>query len=296
MLNIEQQIVLSERSTTLQEMIGNEPDNSLYKYFLEDSNIASDQKAQIVYSNYDSLAWGEVAKHLTSQKVRRIGIKTFPQVGAIGFFTLLNEERSKILAPVHVKSKKYTAPSIVVTELDTTLQIVISPPIDYGADDNDDIFSDGNDIFDDGDGGTINSKIKYVCHRVILRLNQFAHEYITYENVIEVPKPITTGTYDIYCVGYIHEGEAVSEDSNHVYLDIVGTQEDWPGPQENSDIFIKDLEITADNKVRFMRSDGFTKDSDNSVDFTGYATTQQVKQQISEAIQQAIQDSWEASY
>ena len=264
MLNIEQQIVLSERSTTSQEMIGNEPDNSLYKYFLEDNNSASDQKAQIVYSNYDSLVWGEVAKHLTSQKVRRIGIKTFPQVGAIGFFTLLNEERSKILAPVHHKVTKYASPIFTFEETDTTFIFHCSSPKD----------------------------VSYACYRIILRLDKFAHEYVTYEETLEVPKPATTGTYDIYCVGYVHEGEAVSEDSTHYSVDVVGTQEDWPGPQENSDIFVKDIEITEANKVRFIRSDGFDKTSDNTVNFTGYATTQQ----LTEAIQAAISDSWEASY
>ena len=244
--------------------IAMEPKSDIYQYYVN-NNRTGDKQSHTEYSVYDNLPWSKEAKHLTSQKVKRIGIKHFPQIGAIGFFTLLHEERSKILAPIHVKSKKYTAPSIVVTELDTTLQIVISPPIDYGADDNDDIFSDGSDIFDDGDDGTINSKIKYVCHRVILRLDQFAHEYITYENVIEVPKPQTTGTYDIYCVGYIHEGEAVSEDSNHVYLDIVGTQEDWPGPMEGSDLYITDVEVTDENKVHIRRSDGFQKDSDNPI-------------------------------
>ena len=93
-------------------------------------------------------------------------------------------------------------------------------------------------------------------------------------------------------MGYIHAGEAVSEDSTHYSVDVVGTQEDWPGPQENSDIFVRDIEITEENKVRFISSDGFDKTSDRGVDFTGYATTQQ----LTEAIQQAIQDSWEASY
>ena len=107
-----------------------------------------------------------------------------------------------------------------------------------------------------------------------------------------MPKPLTTGTYDIYCVGYIHEGEAVSEDSNHVYLNVVGTQEDWPGPTEGSDIFVTDIEVTEENKVHIKRSDGFEKTSEASVNFSGYATTEQ----LTEAIQQAIQNSWEASY
>ncbi len=244
--------------------IAMEPDASIFQYYIA-NNRAGDKESDIVLGSYDDIKWGLPATHLTTQKVKNIGIKSFPQVGAIGFFTFLNEERSKILAPIHVKSKKYTAPSINVIENDTTLTIVISPPIDYGADESDDLFSDGSDIFDDGDGGTVNEKIKYICHRVILRLDQFALEYVTYENILEVDKPATTGTYDIYCVGYIHEGEAVSEDSNHVYIDIVGSQTDWPGPVEGSDLYITDVEVTDENKVHIRRSDGFQKDSDNLI-------------------------------
>lgn len=247
--------------------IAMEPDASIFQYYIE-NNRAGDKESDIVLGSYDNVKWQLPATHLTTQKVKNIGIKSFPQVGAIGFFTFLNEERSKILAPIHVKSKKYTAPSINVIENDTTLTIVISPPIDYGVDESDevnDIFSDGHENFDDGDGGTVNEKIKYICHRVILRLDQFALEYVTYENTLEVDKPATTGTYDIYCVGYIHEGEAVSEDSNHVYLDITGTRDTWPGPVEGSDLFITDVEVTDENKVHIRRSDGFQKDSDNLI-------------------------------
>lgn len=264
MLTWETKINTTPTVTTKTAHMAEEPDSNLWEYYV-DADLASDRSSLITLGNYVDPQWSVPARHLTSQKVKRIGIKHFPQVGAIGFFTFLNEERSKILAPIHVKSKKYTAPSINVIENDTTLTIVISPPIDYGADESDDLFSDGSNIFDDGDGGTVNEKIKYICHRVILRLDQFALEYVTYENILEVDKPATTGTYDIYCVGYIHEGEAVSEDSNHVYLDITGAREDWPGPVEGSDLYITDVEVTDENKVHIRRSDGFQKDSDNTI-------------------------------
>lgn len=259
MLTWETQINTTPTVTTKAAHMAEEPDSNLWEYYI-DADRTSDRSSLITLGNYIDPQWKASSKHLTSQKVKNIGIKSFPQVGAIGFFTFLNEERSKILAPIHVKSKKYTAPSINVIENDTTLTIVISPPIDYGVDD-----SGGSDIFDDGDGGTINEKIKYICHRVILRLDQFALEYVTYENILEVDKPVTTGTYDIYCVGYIHEGEAVSEDSNHVYLDITGTYDTWPGPVEGSDLYITDVEVTDENKVHIRRSDGFQKDSDNII-------------------------------
>lgn len=264
MLTWETKINTTPTVTTKAAHMAEEPNSNLWEYYV-DADLASDRSSLITLGNYVDPHWSVPSRHLTSQKVKRIGIKHFPQVGAIGFFTYLNEERSKILAPVHVKTKKYTAPSITVTENETSLIVVISPPIDYGADKSDDLFSDGSDIFDDGDNGEVNTKLKYICHRVIVRLDKFAIEYITYENTIDIPKPVTTGTYDIYCVGYIHEGEAVSEDSNHVYVDIAGSQTDWPGPMEGSDLYITDVEVTDENKVHIRRSDGFQKDSDNLI-------------------------------
>lgn len=271
MLTWETQINTTPTVTTKAAHMAEEPDSNLWEYYI-DADLASDRSSLITLGNYVDPHWSVPARHLTSQKVKRIGIKHFPQVGAIGFFTYLNEERSKILAPVHVKTKKYTAPSITVTENETSLIVVISPPIDYGADKSDDLFSDGSDIFDDGDNGEVNTKLRYICHRVIVRLDKFAIEYITYENTIDIPKPVTTGTYDIYCVGYIHEGEAVSEDSNHVFIDIAGTQDTWPGPVEGSDLYITDVEVTDENKVHIRRSDGFQKDSDNTIPVPASAT------------------------
>lgn len=251
-------------------LIGNEPKNDIWQYYIE-NNRAACKKAQVTNANYDSLVWAVSPQTLPiQQRVRRIGIKTFPQVGAIGFFTLLNEERTKILAPIHTQTKKYNAPTLKVADNVSTLSFTISDPKNK-------------------DNATT---IKYICYRIILRLGDFAHEYITYEQSLEVPKPATTGTYDIYCVGYIHEGEAVSEDSNHISLAITGTQTAWPGPMEGADIFVTDIEITKENKVHIRRSDGFEKTSDTQVNFNGYATTEQ----LTEAIQAAIKDSWEASY
>lgn len=231
-------------------LIGNEPKNDIWQYYIE-NNRAACKKAQVTNANYDSLTWAVSPQTLPiQQRVRRIGIKTFPQVGAIGFFTLLNEERTKILAPIHTQTKKYNAPTLQVVDNGTTLSFTITDPKNTDS----------------------TTEIKYVCYRIILRLGDFAQEYITYEHSLEVDKPATTGTYDIYCVGYIHEGEAVSEDSNHVYLAITGTRDTWPGPVEGSDLFITDVEITDENKVHIRRSDGFQKDSDNLIPVPTAAT------------------------
>lgn len=236
MLTWETVLDTSPTSTTTSSYLAEEPNSNLWEYYI-DNDRALDRSALITMGDYTDPKWSKTANHLTSQEVKRIGIKHFPQIGAIGFFTFLHEERSKIIAPIHTQLKKYTAPSFEIEETDNTFIFHCTPPEDT----------------------------TYICYRIILRLGDFAVEYITYENTLEVTKPVTTGTYDIYCIGYIHEGEAVSEDSLHYYIDVEGTRSDWPGPMEGSDIFVTDIEITKDNKIHFTRSDGYKKDSDNVI-------------------------------
>lgn len=236
MLTWETIIDTTPESNTTAAHLAEEPDSNLWEYYIANDR-ATDRSALISMGDYSNPEWSKTAKHLTSQEVKRIGIKHFPQIGAIGFFTLLHEERSKILAPIHTKLKKYTAPIFLIEETDNTFIFHCASPKDT----------------------------TYICYRIVLRLGDFAIEYITYEDTLEVPKPVTTGTYDIYCIGYIHEGEAVSEDSLHYYKDVEGIRSDWPGPMEGSDIFVTDIEVTEDNKIHFTRSDGYKKDSDNVI-------------------------------
>lgn len=236
MLTWETIIDTTPESNTTAAHLAEEPDSNLWEYYIANDR-ATDRSVLISMGDYSNPEWSKTAKHMTSLEVKRIGIKHFPQIGAIGFFTLLHEERSKILAPIHTKLKKYTAPIFLIEETDNTFIFRCASPKDT----------------------------TYICYRIVLRLGDFAIEYITYEDTLEVPKPETTGTYDIYCIGYIHEGEAVSEDSLHYYKDVEGTRPDWPGPMEGSDIFVTDIEVTEDNKIHFTRSDGYKKDSDNVI-------------------------------
>lgn len=160
--------------------------------------VYDEKTKEYTYVDYDEVLWNKPKKRITSQKIDRLGLKAFPGIGAIAFYKLAYRNTSRILAPVNTKSTKYNAPTFTMEETDTTFIFHCSSPKD----------------------------VTYTCYRIILRLEKFAHEYVTYEETLEVPKPATTGTYDIYCVGYIHEGEAVSEDSTHYSVDVVGTQED----------------------------------------------------------------------
>lgn len=241
MLNWETVLDTTPNDETETTYIAMEPNNKLYQY-RRDADIALDRPTLVAQGDYSSLLWGADQQSLTTNnKVRRIGIKHFPQIGAIGFWTLLNEERSQILAPVHYEAAKYAKPNFTVEETSDTFIFHMGSPTD------------------------VSNSTKYKCFRIILRLGKFALEYVTYEETLEVPKPTTTGTYDIYCIGYVHEGEAVSEDSTHYYIDVAGTQTEWPGPDASSDLYVTDVEVTQENKINIRRSDGFTKDSDNII-------------------------------
>ena len=241
--------VETSKSTFLVE----EPNSTLYAYYLQE-NVTQDQNCLITLGDYSSPPWSDLKQSLTNKKVDRIGVIHFPQVGAMAFWSLLNEQKCQILAPVHHEVVKYPKPNFTVQETADSLIFHMSPPEEIH------VPADISHIVGD--------VTKYMCYRVVLRLDAFALEYITYEETLEVPKPATTGTYDIYCVGYIHEGEAVSEDSDHVELFIQGVQDTWPGPEASSDVCITDIAITEDNKIRVTRSDGHQITSDKAVNTT----------------------------
>lgn len=249
MLNWETILNTSPNEEVQTTHMAEEPNNKLYQYVKEDP-FTWDRFTQIDMGDYTNPSWGEKAQHLTTKKVRRIGIKHFPQTGAIGFWSLLNEQKSQILAPVHHEVQKYAKPNFRIEETAETLVFHISSPEDINVPSN---------LVD-----IVGSDVKYLCFRIILRLDAFALEYITYEETLEVPKPKTTGTYDIYCVGYIHEGEAVSEDSDHYALYIEGTRDTWPGPEGDIDLYLTEVDITATGKISVTRSDGFKQQTNNT--------------------------------
>lgn len=207
-LNFNQTIVLSGQygSSLVSDVhIGNEPANDIYQYYIEDNHTA-DKKSKVEMSNYE-LAWSIEARSLTSRSVKRIGIKTFPQVGAIGFYTFLNEARSKVVVPIHVEEKRYSSPSLSMYITGDKLNFTITDPEDTS----------------------------YICYRIIVRLGKFATEYITYDRHFSVDRPYLSGEYEIYCVGYMNEGEAVSEDSNYIVTYIEGSGID---PTPANDIYV----------------------------------------------------------
>lgn len=177
--------------------IANEPSNAINQFYLVDTR-AADKNSDIVLSNYNDLQWDGPNRSLTSKALKRFGIKSYPQQGAMAFYSLLHEERSFLLCPVFVESTRYTKPFFSIEQHDDSLTFHMKSPDD----------------------------ITYICWRVILRIGYEAFEYVTYEDTLTVENPYISGDYICYCVGYTGEGEAVSDDSDVIELTIVGSGDD----------------------------------------------------------------------
>jgi len=157
--------------------IGNEPEGQIIQYGINDE-LQVNEKTVPSLADYSALTWDYFTSLMTIQAVSRIGIKCFPQIGAIGFFRLKYESRSVIIAPIIIDEEYYQAPTL--------------------------------DINQDGVAGTITftfippSNVTYDCYRVVLRNGNFATEYVSYNTSLTINMP-KSGTYTISVMGYIDE-------------------------------------------------------------------------------------------
>ena len=176
----------------------NEPNNELVQYYIY-KNVAEDKATNLVYNNYTEAKWGNRKKRLTARNVSKLGVKAFPGTGAIAFFKYMYNGRSMILCPVNNNKTKFTSPILSMQNDTDSITFTITPPKD----------------------------ITYECYRIILEHEQFAYEYVTYELSLTIPKPDVKGNYNVYCIGYENEGEAISYDSNILDLSITSGQESF---------------------------------------------------------------------
>lgn len=204
-LKIDYDINLSDEAINIdplvveQGVVISETDSSLRMYYIHDSTT-SDKTSILTIADYGNLSFKDLTKHLTSRTVSKIGIKTFPGMGSYGFFRYKYEQRSVILCPINNNPTQFTAPMLTMeTTAGGKLKFTIKDPQD----------------------------ITYECYRIILRNERFALEYVTYNKTIEVPKPDVNGTYIIYCIGYVREGEHISFDSNVLNLIVTGGRESF---------------------------------------------------------------------
>lgn len=214
--------------------IGNEPNNDIIQYYIRaDNSMQEDKKSNIVLANYNDLAWGDKSRRLTARKIKDLGIKTFPTYGAIGFFTYKYIDKSIILCPVNVQTRQFTAPSLAMSVQANSLTFTITPPED----------------------------ITYECYRIILRCDAFAYEHITYDLSLTVPKPEVNGVYEIYCIGYENEGEAISFDSNILSLTITGGRDSF-APEASISYYTQEQiqAIIAALTDKYLREAAFVED------------------------------------
>ena len=177
-------------------------DGELVQYFI-DGNFARDKRTMLQLANYDSAKWDTLKRRLTARSVSKIGVKAFPGVGSIAHFKYLYNGRSMILCPVNYNKTKFTSPILSMQHSTNSITFTITPPKD----------------------------ITYECYRIILEHEQFAYEYVTYELSLTIPKPDVKGNYNIYCIGYENEGEAISYDSNIISFKVYTGKETFePDP------------------------------------------------------------------
>lgn len=235
--------------------IGHEPDKDVYQYYL-DGFVAGEKKATWDgLQPYADLSWGDPTNIVSRNRVEALGIKSFPKIGAIGFFKPIYSSSYRILAPIHTRRTRLESPTLQCKVSDQ-VHFTIVPPKD----------------------------ITYMCYRIVMRWGYFAIEYITYDLEFIVDKPITTGTYECYCIGYLGENDQTSDISNIVPIEIEGSQDNWPGPQLGADIYPTSAVFLPDGKLQINLSNSTKITTSNAATNDVYVTESELTKVISEAI------------
>lgn len=188
--------------TGSQPYMSHEEDSTIYNYYISDSK-AMDKSVANTLGNYDNITFTGEERHLTTRAVSKIGIKNFPGIGAIGFYKEAYRDDRGVLAPIHTKPDKRTAPLLVNAYIvDNKLRVIIMTAVD----------------------------VHYDCFRVIVMQDTFAFEYITYTTDCLLDMPTVKGAYRVYCIGYAEDTGVISEDSNERTLVIESGTDTWAPP------------------------------------------------------------------
>lgn len=155
------------------------------------------------YTEYPDVVWGKPGQRISGNRIERLGVKAFPGMGAFAFYKLAHRKITRIVIPVNRKNKKNEAPTIeAVVNADGTVTFAIIPP----------------------------EKPAYECYRIVMEHDIYAEEYITYDLELTVPKPLISGAYKCYAVGYGEEGQLYSKDSNVIDLTLTGKGSTFEAP------------------------------------------------------------------
>ena len=208
-------------------------DGELVQYYIDPNNKTEGDKATFAigvydkdtqtysYHDYDEVIWNKPKKRTPSQKIDRLVLKAFPNVGAMASYKLAYRNISRIIVPVNHRATKYEAPTLkAVINADNTVTFTFTPP----------------------------KNITYQCYRVILSMGIRPLDYVSYETTLTIPQVLCTGTYDIYCIGYVNEGEITSFESNIITLSLTGIYSEWPNVSPGAERYSK-AEIDTLTKV-----------------------------------------------
>lgn len=166
--------------------------NEIVEFYVGADDVPADRADLLLNSDYDALMLSDTSNRLTTRKVSNIGICSFPGIGSYGFFKYAYSGESKILVPINATVAKMPSPSLTASLNGSFIDVVVTAPQD----------------------------ISYECYKVVMLNGLFSYEYTIYEETYTLPKPLVKGTYDIFCVGYVNEGERTSLTSNIIQIEI----------------------------------------------------------------------------
>lgn len=151
--------------------LAHNPDNKLLAYYLNGMFL----KAGNFFppgGSYTDFELEPETNTMTSNPVKDCGLKSFPHIGAYGYYTPLYQQTSIVIYPLNKVQQRTYAPPVDVTVDNQHISLVI--------------------------GGL------YECYRVILRKEYFATEYITYDKNFEFDSPYT-GECLLSVIGHSNE-------------------------------------------------------------------------------------------
>lgn len=190
-------------------------DGELVQYYIDPENETEGDKNTYAigvydkdtqtysYNDYDEVTWNDPDQRICGNRIERLGVKAFPDIGAIAFYKLKHRNITRIVAPVNKKGSKNTAPTLAATaNTDGTVSFVITPP----------------------------EEPEYACYRIVMQCGIYSEDYVTYDLEGNTEPPPVSGEYRCFAIGYGKEGQLLSKDSNVVVLTLKGKSDSFERP------------------------------------------------------------------
>lgn len=151
---------------------GHEPNNDFVAYYMNDERIGNKYSVPIM-GIFTDLVFVKEPRRMTPHRVKDFGIKSFPRYGSYGFYTPKYGTSSIMVIPINREFPLTDAPVVTITDTGTLVHLDIAGP-------------------------------EYECYRIIVRNDDFAEEFITYDNEFDF-LPMFDG--ECYIAVYGHSNE-----------------------------------------------------------------------------------------